>query len=205
VADQIGGRGDRIALTVRLVISTAASGLAIVPGVLVYTIIERTLSPTSPRAKAQFGQGCLVTVANRGTPPGLLLSEYHGNGMLWARLRGAGMYRGFPEPSRLIIPGDPWDLGHGDYDRSRSSQPERRRCNRARATRHLRTSCDWERPKLRGVRHLATGQTAHEVLSVSSYDLLRSVPTAAQKGNNVHSNEGSRISVDRSSPDTDGA
>jgi hypothetical protein len=31
---------------------------------------------------------------------------------------------------RPILPGQPWDLGHDDYDRSRYTGPEHRRCNR---------------------------------------------------------------------------
>jgi hypothetical protein len=45
----------------------------------------------------------------------------------------------------LIRPDEPWDLGHSDWDRTRYSGPEHRRCNRAVVT-HLKartTSRDW--------------------------------------------------------------
>jgi hypothetical protein len=32
---------------------------------------------------------------------------------------------------RLIEPGEPWDLGHDDRDRSKYRGPEHRRCNRS--------------------------------------------------------------------------
>lgn len=40
-----------------------------------------------------------------------------------------------------IAPGEPWDLGHDDLDRTRYTGPEHRACNRA--TNKLRTSRDW--------------------------------------------------------------
>jgi hypothetical protein len=47
---------------------------------------------------------------------------------------------------RLIRPGEPWDMGHDDFDRNQYSGPEHRRCNRStygRASRPLRFSRDW--------------------------------------------------------------
>lgn len=38
-------------------------------------------------------------------------------------------------PKPVILPGQPWDLGHPDHDRTRWSGPEHRRCNRAAAAR----------------------------------------------------------------------
>lgn len=43
----------------------------------------------------------------------------------------------------LIPPGEPWDLGHDDDDRSRHSGVEHRKCNRATASRRPVRSRDW--------------------------------------------------------------
>lgn len=49
---------------------------------------------------------------------------------------------------RPIRPGEPWDLGHHDVDRSRYMGPEHRRCNRGEPSRARKrrlggTSRDW--------------------------------------------------------------
>jgi len=43
---------------------------------------------------------------------------------------------------RPIVPGEPWDLGHDDYNPYRWTGPEHRRCNRATAKKRPR-SRDW--------------------------------------------------------------
>jgi hypothetical protein len=46
---------------------------------------------------------------------------------------------------KLIKPGDKWDLGHDDWDKTRYSGPEHLACNRATATHRAerKTSRDW--------------------------------------------------------------
>jgi hypothetical protein len=43
----------------------------------------------------------------------------------------------------FILPGQKWDLGHDDHDRTVYTGPEHRRCNRATAGRHKRRSRRW--------------------------------------------------------------
>lgn len=57
----------------------------------------------------------------------------------WARLVAAGIVVcARPNCGRLIKPGEPWDLGHADQDRSVYTGPEHRACNRATAGRRPR-------------------------------------------------------------------
>jgi hypothetical protein len=53
---------------------------------------------------------------------------------LWAP-RVAAAYVACARVGRLIMPGEAWDLGHVDGDRSQYAGPEHRRCNRSTASR----------------------------------------------------------------------
>jgi hypothetical protein len=55
----------------------------------------------------------------------------------WAPLVDAG-HAVCPRCRRPIIPGQAWDLGHDDHDRSIYTGPEHTSCNRATAGRHPR-------------------------------------------------------------------
>ena len=53
-----------------------------------------------------------------------------------------------PAAGDRIVPGQPWDLGHDDIDRSRCTGPEHAACNRAAAARkgHARKRALGEEP-----------------------------------------------------------
>lgn len=61
------------------------------------------------RVNRPSGEGCLTTVPNGSTPPGLKsLPQHHGNGMLWALLPGDGVYRDRPESDGTFFEKIPW-------------------------------------------------------------------------------------------------
>jgi hypothetical protein len=64
----------------------------------------------------------------------------------WQKIVDAGGVR-CARCKRPIIPGQPWDLGHVDTDRSLYAGPEHRRCNRATAAhkRQVRLRRRWSR------------------------------------------------------------
>jgi hypothetical protein len=67
-------------------------------------------------------------------------SRHQGLRRAWARKVAAGVLCvrcGLP-----IVPGEPWDLGHDDYDRNVYTGPEHRACNRA-TSRKRHTSRRW--------------------------------------------------------------
>jgi hypothetical protein len=56
---------------------------------------------------------------------------------MWEPRVAAG-YVAYARCRRLIVPGEPWDLGHADNDRKQYGGPEHRRCNRSTASRRRR-------------------------------------------------------------------
>lgn len=57
--------------------------------------------------------------------------------------RGADCKHAKDGVAGLILPGQPWDLGHDDHDRHRYTGPEHRGCNRATAGRRTKHSRSW--------------------------------------------------------------
>lgn len=63
----------------------------------------------------------------------------------WARIVKGGRVK-CARCGELILPFEPWDLGHDDEDRTKYAGPEHRRCNRATAGRRKperKTSREW--------------------------------------------------------------
>ena len=88
-------------------------------------------------AAAEDGDGSMPKTADRGYG-----SRHKELRRKFARIVNAGGAE-CARCGKAIIPGEPWDLGHDDFDRSQYQGPEHRSCNRRTAGRARRFSQEW--------------------------------------------------------------